>query len=80
MKLKYRGQDYHLVQQQVSTIPSKNIACYRGHEYSLRVLMAIEQSQTPYYQMSAIVLKYRGVNLLKKYQFPSKPPKKTVHC
>ena len=31
--MKYRGQDYSGSQQQISTIASKNTACYRGRKY-----------------------------------------------
>ena len=76
--MKYRGQDYSQSQQQVPTIPSKEVLCYRGRKYYPREPVAINQPQTSDSQISAIILKYRRVFHVKEHHFPSKPQKTLV--
>ena len=76
MKLRFLKQIYTKLQQHPA-IPSKNIACYRGHQYNLRVPVAISQSPPPESQMSAVIYKYRGISyVVERHQFPT--AKKTL--
>lgn len=76
--MKYRGQDYSQFQQQVSTIPSQELLCYRGCEYHIPKPVAINQPQIPDFQRRDLYT-YRGVSYTKAYHhFPSKPRKTLV--
>ena len=81
MKLRFLGQAYFQFRQQIPSIASKNIVCYRGHKYNLRVPMAISPPPSPRSQMSAVVYKYRGISyVVERYKFPSSPNKTPVFC
>ncbi|MFM2310957.1 MAG: hypothetical protein RLZZ04_233 [Cyanobacteriota bacterium] len=81
MKLRFLGQAYSQSQKHILTIASEDTACYRGHKYHLRKLVAINQPQTPDSQMSAVIYKYRGVNyVVERHHFPTKPKKTRIHC
>ena len=78
MKLRYRGQTYLQLPQQISTIASENVACYRGQQYNLLELVTTYQSRSPEF-LSVVVYKYRGVSYVdERYKF-SKQSKKLVH-
>ena len=79
MKLRFLGQVYSQLQQNVLTIASKNTACFRGKKYNLRVPVENEQ-RSPESQMSVVVYKYRGVSyVVEHYQSPTKE-KTLIRC
>lgn len=76
--MKYRGQDYSQSQQQVPTIPSKEVLCYRGCKYYPREYVAIKQLQILNSQRRNLYT-FRGVTYTKAHhQFPTKPKKTLV--
>ena len=77
--LRYRSQAYSKHPQQISTIASENVACYRGQRYNLPEPVTICQTRSPLSLISAVVCKYRGVSYVdERHQFP-KQNKTLVH-
>ncbi len=74
MKLRFLGQTYSQFPQQISTIPSENIACYGRQQYNLRVPVLISRPRSPDSQMSVFIYKYCGVSyVVERHHFPTKP-------
>lgn len=66
MILRFLGQFYSRFQQQIPTIPSNNIGCYRGQPYNIPVPKTISPPPSSKFQLTAVVLKYRGVPFVKE--------------
>ena len=79
MELRFLGQAYSKLHQDISTITLKKTACFRGRKYDLRVPVITDHCQTPESQMSAVIYKYRGVSYVVEHHFPTKE-KTLVHC
>ena len=67
MELRYRGQIYYKHPQQISTIDSKNVACYRGRQYIVPEPVTTCQLRSPESLISAVFRKYRGVSYVDEH-------------
>lgn len=83
MKLPFLGQICSKFHQQISTIATENILCYRGCKYNRIVPVPIDCPQTSCSKISIVICTYRGntyVKIYYHYQFPTKPKKALVNC
>ena len=72
LKLLFLGKTYLQSHQQIPTIPSKNVACYRGQSYNFPEPVNSCQFPGSELQMSVTIYRYRGVPYVKihYYNFP----------
>lgn len=59
MQLRFLGQTYSANSNQIRTLTSKHLACFRGQSYNLRVPALVSESQ-----LSVGIRKYRGVSYI----------------